>query len=181
MDIFEVDALAIRSLSSGTCTTLNILRPSVLWARSPGSYARESAHFTDWRRGPWTRTWGSRGSCFHCPFHLAWALWWLAAYLAPHSRGFCHMFLSTGSLAPEHFRLSTIISFVTFIAVKWAYGLFFFPPVLYPWSEIKLHINQLGFPDTLLWASFVALWCLVGHAWLPCPFRIHCVCKGSMT
>lgn len=81
------------------------------------------------------------------------------------------------------YRLSTIISVVTFIVVKWAYGLFF-PPLFYPWSEIRLLVNQLGFPDTLLWASFVALWCLAGHVFRgmgACPFRTHCVCKGCVT
>lgn len=46
----------------------------------------------------------------------------------------------------------------------------FIPPVLYPWSEIKLHINQLGFPDTLLWASFVVLCCLIEHAFRSMAF-----------
>lgn len=40
----------------------------------------------------------------------------------------------------------------------------FIPPVLYPWSEIKDHINQIGCLDTLLWASSVVLCCLIEHA-----------------
>lgn len=100
VDIFEMAVLAIKSLMSGTSITLNILRPKRLRTRSPDPGATQSAHFTDWGRRPWTRTWGSRGSCFHCPFHLARALGWLAAHLAPHSRSFCCTFPSAESLCP---------------------------------------------------------------------------------
>lgn len=122
-----------------------------------------SLHFTCWGRGPRTRIWGSRGLMFLLPFSFVFEPSLAGSppgnsLLQPLPR-----ILSAGSRP----RWQLHVSYNHFLCDLYSCQMSlwsFFPSSALPWSEIKLHINQLGFPDTLLWASSVVLCRLVEHA-----------------